>query len=40
MRDRLRSAKTPSRVHFLQALPHNETGKLLRRVLREELAIT
>ncbi len=40
VRDRLRSAKTPSRVHFLQALPHNETGKLLRRVLREELAVT
>lgn len=37
VRDRLRSAKTPSRVHFLPALPHNETGKLLRRVLRDEL---
>lgn len=38
VRQRLRSAKTPSRVHFYQELPHNETGKLLRRVLREELA--
>lgn len=37
VRERLRSSKTPSRVHFLAALPHNETGKLLRRVLRDEL---
>ncbi len=39
VRDRLRSSKTPSRVHFVAELPHNETGKLLRRVLREELAV-
>ncbi|MCW2498438.1 MAG: fadD 11 [Frankiales bacterium] len=38
VRERLRSSKTPARVHFLPALPHNETGKLLRRVLRDELA--
>ena len=39
VRERLRSSKTPSQVHFLAELPHNETGKLLRRVLREELAV-
>jgi fatty-acyl-CoA synthase len=39
VRSQLRSAKTPSRVHFLDELPHNETGKLLRRVLREELSV-
>ena len=39
VRSKLRSAKTPSQVHFLQELPHNETGKLLRRVLREELSV-
>lgn len=37
VRDRLRSARTPARVEFRQALPYNETGKLLRRVLREEV---
>ncbi len=39
VRARLRSSKTPSEVHFVGELPHNETGKLLRRVLREELAV-
>jgi acyl-CoA synthetase (AMP-forming)/AMP-acid ligase II len=38
VRARLRSAKTPAQVHFRAELPHNETGKLLRRVLRTELA--
>jgi len=38
VRDQLRSARTPERVAFLVELPYNETGKLLRRVLREELA--
>jgi fatty-acyl-CoA synthase len=38
VRARLRSSKTPSEVHFVDVLPHNETGKLLRRVLREQLA--
>ena len=38
VRARLRSSKTPSEVHFVEVLPHNETGKLLRRVLREQLA--
>jgi fatty-acyl-CoA synthase len=38
VRDRLRSARTPARIEFRDALPYNETGKLLRRVLREEVA--
>ncbi len=37
VRARLRSAKTPDVVQFRRELPYNETGKLLRRVLREEL---
>jgi acyl-CoA synthetase (AMP-forming)/AMP-acid ligase II len=35
---RLRSSRVPSRVVFRRELPYNETGKLLRRVLRAELA--
>jgi len=38
VRERLRSSKTPERIQFRAELPFNETGKLLRRVLREELA--
>jgi acyl-CoA synthetase (AMP-forming)/AMP-acid ligase II len=38
VRDRLRSSKTPERISFRDELPYNETGKLLRRVLRSELA--
>lgn len=34
---RLRSTKVPQVVHFQDALPYNDTGKLLRRLLREEL---
>ncbi len=37
VRERLRSARTPEHVAFLAELPYSETGKLLRRVLREEL---
>jgi fatty-acyl-CoA synthase len=40
VRDQLRSACTPERVAFYDELPFNETGKLLRRVLRDELAET
>lgn len=35
--DRLRSSRSPSRVEFRDQLPYGETGKLLRRVVREEL---
>ncbi len=38
MRSALRSACTPERIKFTVELPFNETGKLLRRVLRDELA--
>jgi acyl-CoA synthetase (AMP-forming)/AMP-acid ligase II len=38
VRERLRSTKTPERIAVLPELPFNETGKLLRRTLREELA--
>ncbi len=38
VREALRSTKTPERIAIRDDLPFNETGKLLRRVLREELA--
>ena len=38
VRDRLRSSRTPERVEFWSELPYNETGKLLRRKVREALA--
>ncbi|MDQ0466895.1 acyl-CoA synthetase (AMP-forming)/AMP-acid ligase II [Caulobacter ginsengisoli] len=38
VRQRLRSTKTPQAFFFRPALPYNETGKLLRRALRAELA--
>jgi acyl-CoA synthetase (AMP-forming)/AMP-acid ligase II len=38
VRKRLRSARTPQILQFRQSLPYNETGKLLRRVIRDELA--
>jgi len=37
VRERLRSTKAPQVVEFRDALPYTETGKLLRRVLRDEL---
>jgi acyl-CoA synthetase (AMP-forming)/AMP-acid ligase II len=37
VRHRLRSARTPERIAFCDELPYNETGKLLRRVLRDQL---
>jgi fatty-acyl-CoA synthase len=38
VRGALRSTRTPERIEIRDDLPFNETGKLLRRVLREELA--
>jgi acyl-CoA synthetase (AMP-forming)/AMP-acid ligase II len=38
VKERLRSTKAPTVVQVRDELPYNETGKLLRRVLREELA--
>jgi acyl-CoA synthetase (AMP-forming)/AMP-acid ligase II len=37
VRDRLRSSRTPVLVDVREALPYNDTGKLLRRVLKDEL---
>ncbi len=37
VRERLRSTKTPVVVDFRDELPYSPTGKLLRRVLRDEL---
>lgn len=38
VRNELRSARTPERIKFADELPFNQSGKLLRRVLRDELA--
>ena len=38
VRMRLRSSRVPAHVEFVDELPYNETGKLLRRVLRERFA--
>jgi len=38
VRARLRSTKMPGVVEFRDELPYSQTGKLLRRVLRDELA--
>lgn len=38
VRSRLRSTKTPTDLRIVDELPYNETGKLLRRVLRDEFA--
>lgn len=38
VRERLKSTKTPEVWSFRDALPYNDTGKLLRRQLRDELA--
>jgi acyl-CoA synthetase (AMP-forming)/AMP-acid ligase II len=37
VRERLRSSRTPERVEFRPELPYGETGKLLRRKVREAL---
>ena len=37
MKGRLRSSRTPERITFLDELPYNETGKLLRRAVRAAL---
>ncbi len=38
VRERLRSTKMPAVIDFRDELPYSPTGKLLRRVLRDELA--
>jgi acyl-coenzyme A synthetase/AMP-(fatty) acid ligase len=39
VRASLRSTRVPDQVVFVDDLPHNETGKLLRRVLKQQLAV-
>ena len=38
VKGRLRSSRVPARIEFRNELPYTETGKLLRRVVRAELA--
>ncbi len=38
VQERLRSSRVPQVIRYCEELPYNETGKLLRRVVREELA--
>lgn len=38
VRNHLRSSRVPRSVAFVDALPYNETGKLLRRAIRADLA--
>ena len=38
VKSQMRSSRTPDRIELRDELPYNETGKLLRRVLRDELA--
>jgi acyl-CoA synthetase (AMP-forming)/AMP-acid ligase II len=38
VRERLRSTKTPGVIQIRAEMPYNETGKLLRRVIRDELS--
>jgi len=37
VKQRLRSSRAPQHIAFRAELPYNETGKLLRRVVREDL---
>jgi len=39
-RSRLRSTKSPEDIYFRNALPYTETGKLLRRTLKQEIALS
>lgn len=38
VKSRLRSSRVPQRIEFCSELPYNETGKLLRRVVKTELS--
>lgn len=40
VKDRLRSSRVPQKIIFKDALPYNETGKVLRRVIRQEFTET
>jgi acyl-CoA synthetase (AMP-forming)/AMP-acid ligase II len=38
VRTKLRSSRVPSTIKYMDELPYNETGKLLRRVIRDNFA--
>ena len=38
MKERLRGSKTPDVIRVVDELPYTDTGKLLRRVVLEQLA--
>jgi long-chain acyl-CoA synthetase len=38
VKDALRSSRVPQKIVFKDALPYNETGKVLRRLIRQEFA--
>ena len=38
VKDHMRSSRVPERIEFWDQLPYNETGKLLRRVVKEKLS--
>jgi acyl-coenzyme A synthetase/AMP-(fatty) acid ligase len=38
VRERLRSSRVPERIRIVSELPYNEMGKVLRRVVRAEMA--
>jgi acyl-CoA synthetase (AMP-forming)/AMP-acid ligase II len=38
VRSRLRSTRAPQVIQFRDEMPYNETGKLLRRVIRDEIS--
>lgn len=38
VKEQLRSSRSPEKIVFRDELPYNETGKLLRRLVREDLA--
>ena len=38
VRERMRSSRVPQSVEFWNELPYNETGKLLRRIVRTRMA--
>jgi long-chain acyl-CoA synthetase len=39
VKDRLRSSRVPSLIEFRNELPYNELGKVLRRVIRDEMQV-
>ena len=40
VRARLRSSRMPEHIQFRESLPYNDTGKLLRRLVKSELSST